>query len=801
MFSIPKLYTFILICVASLALNANNYVVTNTRDSGDGSLRQAMSSATAAFTGHHNISFNIPLSDEGFDAETGTFTIRLQSELPYLLIAGNITIDATTQTANVGNTNPLGPEIVLDGGDMSLMSCFRIASANNTLKGFCIGGFQYAVLLFGANGGTIRDCYLGTAADGVSPFPNQYGIGLSGGTYGAYSLGYAHNVLIMNNVISGNTAAGIVLEGSGTRENVIAGNKIGTSATGNLPLSNHYGIVVMSNANRNRIGGTSPAERNIISANTEIGIYIESADSNVVCGNYIGPDATGTFAFEYAPDSAIQANGVEINTTGQYNIIGGTTPAERNIISGNRVYGCIYYGNCAHNNICGNYIGTDVSGEMAIPNATGICVDGSSHLNIMENNVLSGNRSYGLFIVTRGTDGNIFRGNLVGTNALGTSALPNDVGLMLAADAKDNLIGGETDTDRNLFSGNRYAGIEVTDAGTEQNRIVGNYIGTDISGNQSLPNGNGIIVSALVKHLDIHRNVISGNTGYGVVLTDGADSNVLCSNHIGAGADSTVALGNGACGLLLAGGASHNRIGGDGNGNYIAHNDSLGIVMMGETTHQNTLSQNLLVGNRYGGIFFWDGCNDGIQPPQITSAIYDSATQLTWIQGTVTVENPQIATVEIFLASPTEENPLPIQLPQAQQFAGTAIPNPDGAWQLVVGGFEPADRFVATVTDDAGNTSEFSNWHDSQVTVNEPQIARFRAWPNPTSDLLHLEIFEENILQNAEIQLFDVNGRKMLAQPLSASSILDISTIAPGLYFIQIIDNQNIIGVGKFIRN
>ncbi|MCQ2263962.1 MAG: T9SS type A sorting domain-containing protein, partial [Bacteroidales bacterium] len=102
---------------------------------------------------------------------------------------------------------------------------------------------------------------------------------------------------------------------------------------------------------------------------------------------------------------------------------------------------------------------------------------------------------------------------------------------------------------------------------------------------------------------------------------------------------------------------------------------------------------------------------------------------------------------------------------------------------------------------DAGNTSEFSNWHDSQVAVNEPKIARFRVWPNPTSDLLHLEIFEENILQNAEIQLFDVNGRKMLAQPLSASSILDISTIAPGLYFIQIIDNQNIIGVGKFIRN
>lgn len=797
MHSIQKISALLLFFATTLGLCANNYVVTNTRDSGEGSLRQAMSSATSGYAGHHNISFNIPLSDEGYDAETGAFTIHLQSELPYLLIAGNISIDATTQTANVGNTNPLGPEIVLDGGDFSLMSCFRVASANNTIKGFCIGGFQYAVLLFGASGATISDCYLGTAADGESPFPNQYGIGLSGGTYGTFNLGYARNTLIINNVVSGNTAAGIVLEGNGTRNNVISGNKIGTSALGNLPVCNHYGIVVMSNANGNRIGGTTPAERNVISANTEIGIYIESADSNIVCGNYIGTDATGSFSFEYAPDSAIQANGVEINTTGQHNVIGGTTPAERNVISGNRVYGCIYYGNCSQNNICGNYIGTDAAGENAIPNATGICVDGSSNHNIMENNVLSGNRSYGLFIVTRGTDGNIFRGNLVGTNALGTSALPNDVGLMLAADARDNVIGGEADCDRNIFSGNRYAGIEVTDAGTENNRIEGNFIGTDVSGNQPLPNENGIIVSALVKHLHILRNVISGNTAYGVVLTDEADSNQLCYNHIGAGVDSTVALGNGACGLLLAGGTTHNRI----FRNHIAHNDSLGIVMMGGETRYNTLSQNLLLDNQYGGILFVDDCNEAIRPPQVAEVIFDPATQKTWIRGNVEVDEPQSAVVEVFLADLTGNNQFPVQLPQTQQFVGQETVASDGTWQLVTDGFVPGDRFVATVTDAAGNTSEFSNVIAPQVGIPEPENTDFRVWPNPANRLLHFTFSEENFSQNAEIQLLDVNGRMLLAQPVSASSILDISTIAPGLYFIQIIDNQNIIVVDKFIRN
>lgn len=787
---IPLLVAIALSCTAY----ASTFTVINTYDSGAGSLRQAITDATTGYTGNHSINFNIPITDPGYDVATGTFTIHLLSELPYLLIGGNITIDATTQTANVGNTNAAGPEIVIDGGNMSLMSCFRVASAGNTIKGFCIGGFQYAILMFGANGGNISDCYLGTAPDGVTPFPNQYGIGLSGGTYGAFNLGYARNITISNNVISGNTAAGIVLEGSGTQRNVITGNHIGTSATGNLPLSNHYGIIMMTDANNNLIGGLIPADRNIISANTEIGIYIESCDSNIVCGNYIGVDATGTFGFTDAADSALQANGVEINTTGKFNRIGGTTANERNIISGNRVYGCIYYGNCSQNNICGNYIGTDATGEYAIPNATGICVDGSSNHNIMENNLLSGNRSYGLFIVTRGTDNNIFRGNLVGTNADGTRAIPNDVGLMLAANAQYNIIGGDNENDRNLFSGNTYAGIEVTDNGTYYNQITGNYIGVDISGNQRLANGNGIIVSALVKNLDINRNIISGNDGYGVVITDQADSNVLRNNKIGIGADTSSLLGNSNGGIVLSGGATHNRIGGDGEGNTIFKN-LVGIALQDDATKFNTFSQNSIFENDLKGIFFADGCNDGITAPTVNSVVYDENTHRTWIQGTVQVSEPETSVVEVFTSECGA-----VAGAQGKNYLGRETPNATGWWQLIVSGLELGTCVTATVTDSEGNTSPFAMDRSSVVGIPESTSETYLVWPNPTKGTCFVRP-TSNVNWANEWSVCDVFGKEILHQKIDDfTNIINLTNCASGIYFIRFFNNGKIVSSKKIIK-
>ncbi len=115
---------------------------------------------------------------------------------------------------------------------------------------------------------------------------------------------------------------------------MIKGNYIGTDVTGTLPLPNNQGIHIEAAAQSNSIGGSSASERNIISGNTNYGIYITDSNTNgnLIKGNYIGTDVNGT---------AMLANGygVHIILGAQNNIIGGSTAGERNIISGNHTYG------------------------------------------------------------------------------------------------------------------------------------------------------------------------------------------------------------------------------------------------------------------------------------------------------------------------------------------------------------------------------------------------------------------------------------------------------------------------------
>lgn len=815
------IFLFLLFSISQLA-KADTYTVTTTADNGNGSLRWAINQwINNPYP--DTIVFNIPTSDPRYNVTTGVWTISPDSVLPYII--KTTVIDATTQTLNQGNTNPNGPEILLDGQNI-LDHTFCIVSNNSVIKGFALGQFNNAIIITAysgmSSGNTITGNYIGVDHSGSNAFANSIGIYMDQSTNANF---------ISDNVISGNTMAGIVIDKSGSnsitgnlvgtnasgllaipnsdgimlneanyniiggssasernilsgnintgilvnnlcRHNEIKGNYIGSDISGMQILSNYTGVLIQSQSNSNTIGGLSSNERNVISGNTEIGLYIESSDSNKISANYVGPDASGAAAFTIG-DSLVQGNGIELNVTAKYNVTGGYTAGERNVISGNRVYGFIYYGNCSYNPLIGNYIGTDVTGNYSLPNATGICMDAASNHNLIEKNLLSGNMSYGIFIVTNGTFYNELKGNLIGTNAAGTDTVPNDIGLIIAGGARYNIIGGLNATDRNIISGNRYDGIEMADQKTDSNQIIGNYIGTDITGTLRLSNSIGIGISTNPKHNLVSNNLISGNKRMGMVIYENADSNIVLSNKIGTAANGTSDLGNGAAGIAIAYGPKYNVIGEVNFGNIIAFNDSGGVVIADAQTKYNKISGNSMWNNMAMGIELFPpfsnandpgdadtGPNDGMNYPVINSSEYISSMGYTIIKGTLDTHDPELCTVELFKAAANY-----FLHGDGKVYLGSVMPDASGFFCDTITGIANGDIITSTATDELMNTSEFSANYTTTVSVSSVENAAESVYiyPNPSSGSVSL-IFNSNKDQTVDIKILNCLGQLMFSE-------------------------------------
>ena len=149
--------------------------------------------------------------------------------------------------------------------------------------------------------------YVGTNAAGTVAVGSQiYGVSIGSGSQGNWvgvNPNYGPETADRRNVISGNTQFGVIISGSATSSNTVAGNDIGTDLTGTVAVPNQYGVYLQNCANHNLVGtngdGVSDAlERNIISGNSNVGVYILAAgtDYNIVAGNYVGTDVTGTLA-------------------------------------------------------------------------------------------------------------------------------------------------------------------------------------------------------------------------------------------------------------------------------------------------------------------------------------------------------------------------------------------------------------------------------------------------------------------------------------------------------------------------
>src|SRR5438067_5473608 len=231
-------------------------------------------------------------------------------------------------------------------------------------------------------------------------------IELNGAAAGTLGLILPGSSTVRGLVINRFNASGITLRGTG---NVVEGNYIGTDVTGTVNLGNSgAGVLINGPSSGNTIGGATITARNIISGNGNDGIQISDNGStaNIVQGNYIGTDVTGTAKLGNASD------GVEITFFASDNTIGGTTLGARNVISGNSTSGIGVSSNSTGNLVQGNYIGTDVNGTVALGNS-GLGVSISS-----ANNTIGG---------TAAGARNIVSGNGNGIGIFGNTATANQV--------------------------------------------------------------------------------------------------------------------------------------------------------------------------------------------------------------------------------------------------------------------------------------------------------------------------------------------------------------------------------------
>lgn len=260
-----------------------------------------------------------------------------------------------------------------------------------------------------------------------------------------------------------------------TRNNTIKGNFFGTNVDATKAAQpNSMGIILSSYATDNTVGGRQPGEKNIIS-NNNIGVDLSSNTSefNTIAGNYIGTDVTGTKAI---PNTSW---GVLIEVGSRNNIIGGTSAEERNIISGNFTGVSISDYASTQNSIIGNIIGLDASGLKALPNQSGTGIFQSIYNRIggshpTESNIISGNSQTAIRFFGMGSIHGILMGNIVGSDISGKNIIGNETGLIIDG-GSHSMIGGYSDSAFNFFSGNN-VGIRISYAGTNQNWLAGNLI-------------------------------------------------------------------------------------------------------------------------------------------------------------------------------------------------------------------------------------------------------------------------------------------------------------------------------------
>ncbi len=304
------------------------------------------------------------------------------------------------------------PRIELDG-EFAGAGASGLSVTNSVVSGFAINRFDFQGI--GSSGGsTITGNFIGTDISGTVGLGNHhFGVMLNGNDTLGGTKPEARNVIAATSYPSDPHYS---YQGDGVYNNhdgnVIEGNFIGTDATGTRPLGNAEAGIV-SAASQTLIN------ENLISGNGGSGLTdtLLGGPGDVITGNFIGTDVTGTRLADPGPDRQLGTG--DDNALGS--VIGiylrdGGYQVQGNLLSGNGSgIEILTSGTPANELIQNNYIGTDVSGMAILGNTTGVFEAVGDDNSILDN-LIAGN----------GADvsclsGNRIEGNLVGTDRYGTA--------------------------------------------------------------------------------------------------------------------------------------------------------------------------------------------------------------------------------------------------------------------------------------------------------------------------------------------------------------------------------------------